>query len=115
MRILVEEINIKERNDNLLELKEYRKQHPRTLDIRPDQVSFLEDFAILAKSKEATRRQIIKAFDEITTVILAGEREGIFLGLSQAFAILMEPIPFSELPRYRAPLIRILDELYAKA
>lgn len=118
MRIESEElpINGREGRDECLnEIARFRKLHPRINYILPQQVPFLADFAILAKMKEAKKHEIAKAFDDIPTIWLAGERSERYLSLSQAFAFLMEPIPLAELPRYKAPLIRILDEIYDRA
>ena len=108
MRILIEELPIEERDKDLRKIGNIR-----TRRIRAKEVPFLVDFAMTAKIKEAKRVEILGAFDDIITVLNCGGVEGKgFLSLSQAFALLMQPVPFNQLPRYRAPLVEILDALY---
>ncbi len=108
MRILIEELPIEERDKNLRKIGNIR-----TRRIRAKEVPFLLDFAMTAKIKEAKRVEILGAFDDIITVLnCGGIGKAGFLSLSQAFALLMQPVPYNQLPRYRAPLVEILDELY---
>lgn len=115
MRIEVCELPIsgKDGRDACLSvIANFRKLHPRINYILPKQVPFLADFVILAKMKEAKKEEISRAFDEIPTIWLAGDRKERYLSLSQAFALLMEPIPLSDLPLYKQALIKILNDLY---
>lgn len=108
MRLLLEDLPIEERDKNLRKIGNIR-----TRRIRAKEVPFLVDFAMTAKIKEAKRTEILTAFDDITTVLnCGGVGEAGFLSLSQAFALLMKPVPYNQLPRYRAPLVEILDALY---
>lgn len=111
MRMLVEDLPLEERDRDLEKIKKLSRRPTRRM--RAKEVPFLIEFAMTAKIKEAKRMEILTAFDDITTVLNCGGVEGKgFLSLSQAFALLMQPVPFDQLPRYRAPLVEILDALY---
>lgn len=111
MRLLVEELAIAKRDENLKSLAEFRKIHPKKKNIMLEQVPFFEDFVVTAKSKEATKTEIMEAFKDIPTIILAGNiPETGFLSLSQGFALLMAPVGFKELEYYHRLLVQILDK-----
>ena len=110
MRILAEDLPLEERDRDLMKIGNLCR---RTRRIKAKEVPFLLDFAMTAKIREAKRMEILVAFDDITTVLnCGGIGKAGFLSLSQAFALLMKPVPYNQLPRYRAPLVEILDELY---
>ncbi len=110
MRLVIEDLPLEERDKDLRKIGSLCR---RTRRIRAKEVPFLLDFAMTAKIKEAKRMEILVAFDDITTVLnCGGVGEAGFLSLSQAFALLMQPVPYNQLPRYRAPLVEILDALY---
>lgn len=116
MRIEICELPIEDMKECMAQIEEFRKAHPRTKKIAPQQISFLEDFAVLAKSKEGSKDDLKEAFKEIPTILLAGKRTSKFLSLSQAFALLMKDVPFVELKLYyQAPFYRILDKIYDRA
>lgn len=112
MRIEVCELPMSSKAVCLAAIDEFRKTHPRTKDISPKQVPFLKDFVLLVKSKKGTKKEVLTAFDDISNIWNAGEREVNYLTLPLAFAKLMEGIAFSDLPLYKQALIKILNELY---
>ncbi len=80
---------------------------------RPQRPTFLKRMIKLARKKRATNNEIISAFNEVSTLRMMPDlattlAAKTFLSLSEAFALLMEPVSPRELEKYRLMLLKLL-------
>ena len=99
-RIALEELPLSERD---IALQQNNPQRP----------TFLKTMIKLAHQKRASNNEIISAFNEVSTLKMMPNLATTLaartvLSLSEAFAVLMEPVSLKELGKYRLMLLKLL-------